>query len=53
VQLLRAHRVQLDYAQLALDLRAAQTPAGLRATQIRWSRDYQRSTPTETAGDEA
>ncbi len=52
VQLMRAHRVQLDYAQLALDLRAAQSPIALRTTQIRWSRDYQRTAPTETSGDQ-
>lgn len=52
VQLMRANKVQLDYAQLALDLRAAQSPATLRTTQIRWSRDYQRAVPTDTSGAE-
>lgn len=46
---LRDHDIQLDYARLALDLRAAQTPNGLRGVRVRWSRDFYRpgSRPTD------
>lgn len=42
VGLMRSNGVPLDYAQLALDLRAIQSPAGRRGARVRWSRDYYR-----------
>jgi len=42
VSILRDHEIPLDYARLARDLRAAQTPNGLRGVRVRWSRDFYR-----------
>ena len=58
VQMMRAHQVPLDYAQLARDLRAVHDPTGLRTTRIRWSRDYhhvrtESTESTKTPGAEA
>lgn len=63
VQLMRAHSVPLDYADLARDLYFIQDPAGLRRTRLRWGRDFHRitqsrngsepgTTPTTTTIDE-
>lgn len=48
VTLLRAHDIPLDYARLARDLRAAQSPSGLRGVRVRWSRDFYRPRTPET-----
>lgn len=42
ISILRDYEIQLDYARLARDLRAAQTPNGLRGVRVRWSRDFYR-----------
>lgn len=49
IGILRDYEIPLDYARLARDLRAAQTPDGLRGVRVRWSRDFYRpgSGPTD------
>lgn len=42
IGILRDREVSLDYARLARDLRAAQSPNGLRGLRVRWSRDFYR-----------
>jgi CRISPR system Cascade subunit CasB len=42
IGILRDREIPLDYARLATDLRAAQTPSGLRGVRVRWSRDFYR-----------
>ena len=42
ISLLRDDEIPLDYARLATDLRMAQSPNGLRAVRMRWSRDFYR-----------
>lgn len=49
IGILRDYEIPLDYARLARDLRAAQSPNGLRGVRVRWSRDFYRpgSRPTD------
>ena len=47
VQLMRAHSVPLDYADLARDLYFIQDPDGLRRTRLRWGRDFHRIPQTK------
>ena len=49
ISLLRSYEVPLDYTRLATDLRMAQSPNGLRAVRVRWSRDFYR--PRKPADD--
>lgn len=48
VQLLRAHEIQVDYAQLAADLRDLEVPKRRRSVLLRWGRGYAYSTSPST-----
>lgn len=44
IQLLRTHEIQVDYAQLAADLRDLELPPQRRSVLLRWGRGYAYST---------
>ncbi|HIU56549.1 MAG TPA: type I-E CRISPR-associated protein Cse2/CasB [Candidatus Ornithomonoglobus merdipullorum] len=46
IQLLRAEKVKLDYADLARDLYLYQLPDGKNSVRLKWGRDYYREEKT-------